>query len=185
MNVRYYVAPPGAPAPGPGLRRVYDEADARVYEDRAALPRAYLVPATRPMSDAAALGLLARGGVDPRREAIVPRDAPAATGSGFGALDARRIDATHWRVSLPPGAGGWLVLANAYSPDWRAKVDGKETDLYPTDYAATGLPVPRGARTVDVELDRTRINAAAAISGLGLLATAILLVANPFATRRR
>jgi hypothetical protein len=185
MNVRYYVAPPGAPPPGPRLRRVYDRADARVYEDRAALPRAYLVPATRPMSDPAALRLLARGGLDPRREAIVPRGAPAPTGSGFGALDARRVDATHWRVSLPPGAGGWLVLANAYSPDWRAKVDGEKKDLYPTDYAATGLPVPRGARTVDIELDRTPIYAAAAISALGLLATAFLLVANPLVTRRR
>ena len=185
MNVRYYVAPPGARAPGPALSRVYSGRDAAVYEDRAALPRAYLVPRTRPLPDDEALDLLARGGLDPRRAATVPPGAPRVRPGGrFQGLDARRLDATHWRIGLPPDARGWLVLADSFSPDWRAKVDGKETELHPSNYAATGLAVPRGARTVDIELDRTRIHAGAAVSGLALLACGALMTLGVLRRRR-
>lgn len=187
MNVRYYVTPPGARAPGPALARVYDGDDARVYEDRAALPRAYLAPETLELPDGAALAALAGGALPPRRAAIVPPGAPAIRGGGrFRALDARRLDATHWRIALPRDARGWLVLADSFSKDWRAKVDGRETDLHPTNYAATGLAVPPGARTVDIEMDRTRIHIAAAVSGLALLAIVVLLLLpQGFPARRR
>jgi hypothetical protein len=208
MNVRYYVARPGAPPPGPGLARVYSRRDASVYEDRTALPRAFLVGATTRMSDRAALATLARGGLDPRRRALVPRDAPkpAAAARGFTPLSAHRVDPGHWRIEVPPrtarsksprlkgsdplsrgglGFGGWLVLANAYRDDWRARVDGREVRLYPTDYAAMGLPLPRGARTVDIELDRSDLHAGALVSAVSLLATLGLALTALVRSRRR
>lgn len=189
MNVRYYVAAPGTPPPGPGLARVYSASDATVYEDRAALPRAFLVGATQRVSDRAALATLARGGLDPRRLALVPRDAPrvSARGPAYTPLRARRIDPGHWRITLPrrgtPGA--WLVLGNAYRDDWGARVDGREVRLYPADYAAMGLPVPPGARTVDVELDRSPYNVGAVVSVLSLLATLALGLFPWLRARRR
>jgi hypothetical protein len=49
-----------------------------------------------------------------------------------------------------------------------------------------GLPLPRGARTVDVELDRDDVDAGALVSGLSLLATLGLgLTALLHARRRR
>jgi hypothetical protein len=184
--VRYYVAAPGAPAPGPGLARVYSGPDASVYEDRGALPRAFLVGATTRSSDRAALATLARGGLDPRSRALVPADAPASAGTaGFTPLHARRIDPGHWRIEVPPGAAGWLVLGNAYRDDWRARVDGREVRLYPTDYAAMGLPLPRGARTVDVELDRGDLHAGALVSAVSLLATLGLALTALLRSRRR
>jgi hypothetical protein len=167
---------------------VYAGRDATAYEDRGALPRAYLVGATTRMPDRHALATIARGGLDPRKRALVPPDAPAVSGPArpFTPLRTRRIDPAHWRIEVPPGAGGWLVLANAFHDNWRARVDGRETKLYPTDYAAMGLPLPRGARTVDVELDRDDVDAGALVSGLSLLATLGLgLTALLHAHRRR
>jgi hypothetical protein len=186
MNVRYYVAAPGAPPPGPGLARVYARRDATVYEDPGALPRAYLAARTVPMTDGDALRTLRRGAHDPRRAAIVPPDAPALAGSGpIRPLRARRLDPTHWRIAVPGGAHGWLVLANAHRSEWRAEVDGRETRLRPTNYAATGLRVPPGARSVDVELDRTRVHAAAAVSLVAWLAILALGAGAALRARRR
>ena len=185
MNVRYYVAPPDAAAPGPGLARMYAGDDASVYEDRAALPRAYLVPATRRMEDAAALDLLARGGLDPRRAAIVPPGAPAARGDRFQPLRPRRLGPTHWRIPVPPGAGGGLVLADSYSPEWKAEVDGRDVELHPTNYAATGLALPRGARTVDIQLNRARVHLAAGLTVVGLVVIALLMAVGPRLGRMR
>lgn len=185
MNVRYYVTPPGAPPPGPRMARMYSGRDATVYEDGAALPRAYIVPATRRMGDGQALDLLARGGLDPRRTAIVPPGAPAAVGERFQPLRPRRLSPTRWRISVPPGTGGWLVLADSYSPEWKAEVDGQDAELHPTNYAATGLALPRGARTVTIELDRSPLHWAAALSALALLAMALLSLVPRLRRRRR
>jgi hypothetical protein len=165
---------------------VYAGRDATVYEDRGALPRAYLAPRTVPMTDGAALRTLARGAHDPRRAALVPPDAPRLTGTGaVRPLRARRIDPAHWRIAVPPGAHGWLVLANAHRPEWRAEIDGDETELRPTNYAATGLRVPRGAHTVDIELDRGRLHAGAAVSALAWLAILGIGAAGALGARRR
>jgi hypothetical protein len=187
MNVRYYVAAPGAAAPGQRLARVYAGPDATVYEDRGALPRAFLVDTTLGLDDADALAQIVRGDLHPRGWAIVPRDAPPPSRPArpFTPLHARRVDPGHWRIAIPPGAGGWLVLGDAFRDDWRARVDGRDVRLYPTDYAAMGLSLPRGARTVDIELDRADLHAGALVSGFSLLAMLGLGLTALLRSRRR
>jgi hypothetical protein len=180
MNVRYYMATPGREAPDPSLRRVYGGADAWIYEDRFALPRAYVVPVTRRADDATTLDALSRGQVDVRREAYVPEDAPEAGPSaaepapGFRGARVETIDSQRVRVHLDPGAAGWLVLANAYSPQWRAEVDGRAADVEPTNLVAMGVPVSASARTVEFRYDRTGFSVGAAVSVAALVLMALM-----------
>ena len=44
---------------------------------------------------------------------------------------------------------GFLVFTDAYYPLWRAKIDGRETNIYITDYAFRGIIVPRGEHTIE------------------------------------
>jgi len=176
MNVRYYLAAPGATRPAAGFETVYRGRDAVVFRDRHALPRAYLVPRTVPASDDQALAALAAGRLDPRRLALVPprARAPAAGGGRLRPARVERLAPDHVRVQLPPGGAGWLVLASAYSPDWKAEVDGAEVEPRPTDFAAMGVPVAASARTVDFRLDRGGYWLGAAISLAALLVTGLL-----------
>ena len=181
MNVRYYLAAPGTPAPAPAFETVYDGPDAVVFRDGEALPRAYVVPGTRGLADDQALAVLARGGLDPRRTAVVPRDAPAVPPGAPARFRSARVDLLgpdHLRVHLPRGAGGWLVLANAHSPDWRAEIDGQQTELRPTNFAAMGVPVSASARSVDFRLAQSSFWPGAGIS-LAALACAALLAGRP------
>lgn len=178
MNTRYLVAAPGAVPPDPSLERVYAGRDLTIFRDPQALPRAYVVGSTRPMSDAAALATLARGGLAPRSEALVPPEAERLPGKGGGrpAREARfeRLGDAHVRVHLPPGADGWLVVAQSYSRQWDAEVDGREVDTFPTNLAATGLRVRPGMRTVDLVYTRQPETVGGAIS-LGAFALMALL----------
>jgi hypothetical protein len=175
FNVRYYLGDPHI-GPFAGLRVAYRGPDALVLRDPRALPRAFVVRETLPLSDEQALARLAAPDFDPRRVALVPVDAPRLAGGSpdFVAARVHRLSPDHLRVDLPPGPGGWLVVGNAYSSAWKAEVDGARVRLRPTDYAATGLSLPAGARTVDLSLDRTLPLIGALVSLLALLSMALL-----------
>jgi hypothetical protein len=178
MNTRYYMAVPGAKPPNPAFRTVYAGADATVFEDPGALPRAYVVPATTRVSDEQALTTLSSGGFDPRRVALVPPGTPALPPGRrtFVPTRTESLGPDHTRVTVPGGAGGWLVLANAYAPQWRATVDGHSVPLRATDYVAMGVPIPPGRHTVDFELSRDGFNVGILLSGLALVGMAAALI---------
>ena len=186
VNVRYYLAPPGSPPPSPALRRVYGGRDATVFADAGALPRAYVVPRAVPASDAAALQTLRRGALDPRRVALVPPGTTVpAPGGRFAAARARPLDPQRWRVTVPPGSGGWLVFAASWSPLWEATVDGKAVDTHPTDYALVGLPVRAGGRTVELRYAATAALWGLIASVVGWLAIDALALVGRIQSRNR
>jgi hypothetical protein len=174
MNTRLYIGPSASAVPHPDMRTVYRGRDASVFEDPQALPRAYVLGRVRWLEDSQALALLSRGGLDPRAEAIVPPGAPQPppAPANFRPATARRLSEEHWRIDAPRGGGGWLVIANAFGPQWRAKVDGRDAKLYPTDFAATGLPLPAGARRVELTVSHRSLH-----WGLALSALAVVLMA--------
>jgi|GEM_PF-5585926 len=43
---------------------------------------------------------------------------------------------------------GFLVLTDQYYPGWKAFVDGKETEIYPTDYTFRSIYLKKGSHTV-------------------------------------
>ena len=149
-----------------------------MFRDRLALPRAYVVGRVREASEAGALEILRRGRLDPRREALVPPGAalPAGGGAWFAAAATERLHEGHVRVRLPPGAsgGGWLVVAASYSPSWRAEVDGQEVEIRPTNHALMGLPVPAGARVVELRADSRPLLAGIGVSAVSLVSACVL-----------
>jgi len=44
---------------------------------------------------------------------------------------------------------GFLVLTDSFYPTWHAKIDGKETRIYLTDYNFRGIIVPKGEHTIE------------------------------------
>jgi hypothetical protein len=172
MNTRFYIAKPGAASPNPALRTAYSGPDATVFEDPDALPRAYVVPAIQSEPDGDALDILGRDGLDPRKTAMVPVGTPPlpAGQRTFAAEPAKEVSPDHVRVSVAGGGGGWLVLANAYSPQWRAKVDGHSVKLRATNYAAMGVPLTPGRHTVDFQLSHRGFSLGVGLSLASLLA---------------
>ena len=90
-----------------------------------------------------------------------PVDDPAATSSaeGFtadqsfatdGMLTAT-FDGDRVLVRVDPSSEDrFLVLNEMYHPAWHAWVDGRPTEIYPTNLVMRGLVVPAGATTVEL-----------------------------------
>jgi hypothetical protein len=85
------------------------------------------------------------------------------------------IGPQRWRMSIPPGASGWIPLAIAYSPLWRVQAGG---DPIPARRDALGLlevMPPPGTAAVELEHRAGHAEwAGTAVSVLGLAALGLL-----------
>jgi hypothetical protein len=156
--------------PLPGLRTVYDGPDARIYENPARLPRAFLVGRQQVVGGAdAARDAVTAAGFPARTTAVVERPIRGLGGSGGSA----RI--THYgresvAVETSAPKPSLLVLTDSWFPGWRATVDGKSTPVERVDYLLRGVRVPAGAHTVEFAYRPTSWRVGWIVSLLALLA---------------
>ena len=143
----------------------------RVYRVPDSLSRSYAIGRARVAGDLDALRLLIDPGFDFRREVVLPSGIPSAAEAGFSGEsrivvfepDRVRIEA---RLNRP----GHVVLIDAYDPDWRATVDGREVALLRANVAFRAVAVPAGTHVVEM-----RYRPRALPLGLGLSAAAVIL----------
>ncbi len=120
-------------------------------------------------------GLLAPLPPDPLRETVLE-------GSGvplsFGAGTVELLERTNHRHRLgvhvePPG--GLLVVALAFDPSWRARIDGAPVPTRRADGFLTALPVPAGEHDVVLTYENRALAAGGGVTLLSFLAGAFLL----------
>ncbi|NQS96930.1 MAG: hypothetical protein HQ591_00595 [candidate division Zixibacteria bacterium] len=119
----------------------------KVYLNKTALPRAWLVKdiVILPQLEDRLEYLKA---FNPRTEAIVeqPIDLPSKTGGEAEILSWSPLEV---RVKTRSAGGSFLALSEVYYPPyWKARVDGKETRIYPTNQLLRGVVVPAGEHEV-------------------------------------
>ena len=161
-----------------GLKPVFDGGAAQVWEDPAALPRTYLARQVRLVPAARALEAIA----DPRvaaEHAVVLEDEDGPLAAGQPAADAagtaRLVAATPdlVRVAVDTPAAAVLVLLDAWSPEWRATVDGQPVPIRHANLVARAVEVPAGAHEVVFRFVPGSFYAGAATSLAALLALVI------------
>ena len=178
-GVRFILLAPGAAAPAPGLRVVYDAADARIFENPAAAPRAFIAGRARCVDDRTALRLLRSRAVDPTAEVLL-----AECGTALATTDAPRaaaaqivVDATdHVVVRATTDAAAWLVLTDTWFPGWHARVDGVETPVLRAHHAFRAVALSPGAHEVDFTFHPRGLAAGVAITLLAGVAIVALLL---------
>jgi hypothetical protein len=162
---------PGDPALR-GRRPVYEGADARVYRNPRALPRAFLVDRqTIAGSPEAALEAATAPDFPARTTAVVERPVAGLSRAGGSPGTARIEDYEAERVSVRVRARrpALLVLTDNWYPGWEAKVDGGSAPVERVDYLIRGVRVPAGTHTVEFEFKPSSWLWARLLSGLGLL----------------
>jgi hypothetical protein len=135
------------------LSLAYEGADARVYRNPHALPRAFLVGAQTVLpDDEQAYAAVTAPDFDARAVAVTHEPAPGVATSGTGA--GGRAEITEYEdervvVSATADRPSLLVLTDSWAPGWKAKVDGEDADVQRVDYLIRGVAVPAGEHTVE------------------------------------
>ena len=78
---------------------------------------------------------------------------------------------------------GWLFIADANYPGWRAYVDGEEVEVYSADVLGKAVYVDRGTRQVVVTYDSQSFQLGLALSAIGL-AVVLIIVLLPLVRNR-
>jgi hypothetical protein len=60
----------------------------------------------------------------------------------------RMDDYQRMSYQLPPTVSGWLVVSEAYHPDWTVTIDGKPSEVHRAEAALLSAYVPAGSREV-------------------------------------
>jgi hypothetical protein len=157
-------------------------------EELAAGPRAFVVHEVLPIRgspEALTLfkGLLREGGlhraavIEPRADAGPPPRVESAASPD--AVEWVRYSPEELTLRVRTSAPGLLVLIEAYSPRWRAQVDGKPVPLLQTDVMFRGVSVTPGVHQVTLEYDARPLIWALAGGGAAWLLAAVLWLILP------
>jgi hypothetical protein len=180
IGIRWIVLGRHAEPPAPGLRVVYDGADARIFENPAALPRAFVASRARCVDDRRALALLRSRAVDVRAEVLLAdcAAAPAAGGAVASRTDARIEidDAERVVVAASTDAPAWLVLTDTWFPGWTARIDGAEAPIARADHAFRAVALPAGAHRVEFTFRPRGLVTGAVITLVALAIVLALLI---------
>lgn len=113
---------------------------------------------------------------DPSREVVL--EAPAAASCRSGAVIERHEAPGDQRYVVELDGDGWLVMRDAFTPSWRASVDGRAAAVVRANGRHRAVRLAAGRHAVRLYYEPPRLRAGLALTGLGV-ALATLLLARP------
>jgi hypothetical protein len=194
LNVRYFVTAAKLPN-HPLLKPIWSGTNYRgeprfIYQNAGCFPRAWLVDSYRVADEQQALDLIATGGVDLSREAILLKEPPIKPGpagqadSAFAVVE--KLGFNEVRVTTSSDAPAILVLSEVYYPDWKVEVDGRPVEMLRADFILRAVALDGGEHEVVFRYDTSLIKKSAYASATTLgVVTLILIAGSLFAWRDR
>src|SRR5574341_2172097 len=150
-----------------------------IYQNRDALPRAFLVHNAHIASDDAALMEMLRDDFKPLQTLILADGETIDAGRAQGADEfARIVQAQPERVVLNVRAmaEAYVLLADSWYPGWIARVDGVETPIQRADYIFRAVHVSPGAHQIEFEYRPSSLYLGAGISFIALTIVAAIIL---------
>lgn len=139
-----------------------------VFEDMEAQDAAKLWYVGRAISDVDAN--LLDPALPPLMETTVAPAQPAEDGATVTLTPPSRN--VYRRYAVETTRPGVLVVADAWYPGWKVRIDGEEKELFPVDIMFRGVAIGAGAHTVEIFYDPVTVEL-----GMGISTTATLIAA--------
>jgi len=135
--------------------KLYDMGDEAMFETYRPR-RVNVVHRAQPFADTwqgseDAIAALAAGDINPMISAAIHADIPPRDSDQSALASSAtvtRYEASRVEVAVDAVEPGYLLLADAYYPGWRATVNGESVPLYRANVMFRAVPVPQGTSTV-------------------------------------
>ena len=142
------------------LIKVFQEGQTRVYENKNAFSRAFMVYDYRlAQNKQEAIDLLMDEKIDLAKTAILEEEPEAPRrwadallrgerNEGKSNVSIVKYTSNQIIIDVETDAPGILILTDSYYPGWKAKIEGEETKIYRVDYNFRGIIIPEGSHEV-------------------------------------
>ncbi|MFC2030732.1 YfhO family protein [Chloroflexota bacterium] len=198
-SVRYVVIPHSQllDRSGQAYPLAFKDEQVHVFENVDALPRASIVhqaEATR--DEEASLSRTYSKDFDPHRSVVLEIDPGPATlvknptheeEAGFTGSSAQIVEYGLHNVEVTANLeqDGYLVLTDAYDPDWRAAVDGRSVPLLRANDVFRAVAVPAGEHTITFHYEPRAVQTGLYVTMAGLAVLIAIVVVGLVAAARR
>lgn len=165
LNVRYLVVSPDSYAKERAqyqghYQPVFTSPDGKeiVLENSRVLPKAWLVSSVYKVSSREqALQIMQSPEFDPRRAALIEKDAPLALGNrnlqNPDSVEVKTYEGVTIDISADTPQNSLLVLGEKYYQGWKAFVDGKQVEIHPVNNILRGIYLTPGKHDVKFRFD--------------------------------
>jgi hypothetical protein len=135
------------------LKQVFQEGQTRVYENTAAFDRIFFVGNTIAVNDKqTAINAMFDFNYPLKQRAVVENaDKEKLTKADWsiGKIKLLSYKANNISLETDNQGDGFLILTDTYYPTWHAKIDGKESKIYLTNFNFRGLVIPSGKHRIE------------------------------------
>ncbi|HEY5536752.1 MAG TPA: YfhO family protein [Ignavibacteria bacterium] len=135
------------------FKEVY-RANSLVYENKAMLPRAFFAGEYKVADGMTILNNIKAGNFDPRMTAFVEQDINKKIDKPDSSAYAKLVKADIHKLEYDVNATGNNLLVFSeiyYPPDWKAYIDGNETEIYKTNYLLRAIIIPAGKHKIEMK----------------------------------
>jgi Bacterial membrane protein YfhO len=181
LNVRYLLSQTPLP-PNSKFVHVADLPGRKLYENRTALPRFFLVPHVQPVDSLSkAIERMRSPDFDPRNVAVVEGGAVMhSTADAHEVVQVIEYRPNEFVLQVDTSEPRYLVTSEVNYPGWQAWVDAREQPIFMTNGAFRGLPLSAGKHLVAFQFRPPILLWSALASGLASVILAALLHRQPW-----
>ena len=187
LNVRYVMTRQSAEPPA-GLALLKTAEGVSVYENKNALPRAFIVGrAIEVATPQDALAALADPSFDPKTTAVIQTRISNLKSQISNPGRAMIVEDRRNRVVVETRSEGdsLLVLSDNYYPGWKAYVDGVEAEVLRANYTMRAVALTGGSHVVSFDFDPLTLRVSIYISSIAAACVLISLLLLWTRARRR
>ncbi|HOQ49359.1 MAG TPA: YfhO family protein, partial [Candidatus Kapabacteria bacterium] len=154
LNVKYVITPQQIG----GMQPIFQsqQTGAFVYFNAGYTPRAYFVDSIEVMKNIDILNKIKDAAFDPRKVAFLEKELPYKLSEKpeNSKVEIKNYENEYIKIETENSSDNLLVLSEIYYPaGWKAFIDGKETEIYKTNYALRSVFVPAGKHTIEMKFE--------------------------------
>lgn len=153
-------------------RYLEDVGEASVYENLKVMPRVWLVPEAITLDPETILASIKSSKLpdgrayDPTKLALLeePLDFKVSKFDSDATAKLVSLNDSSVQIQTTSKSPSFLVLSDIYYPGWKARVDGKLTHIFQTNYVLRGISLPEGDHVVEFTFEPRSFHVGAGIS---------------------